>query len=152
MKFVRFYDTQFNTPLGGFFLGSGSNIVTFGTDRENGSITTSIGLTESQVIDGRWHTLEIEYWRNGDPSGYPSAAFYFDGNQVSQPDGTSKIQYAGSGNSSYWKGGRLYTGTRSSSVKMGYIEWLATLNGGNTTTGQVNLDHVSISTKGPIGP
>jgi hypothetical protein len=31
------------------------------------------------------------------------------------------------------------------------MEWLATLNAGNTTTGQVNLDKVSIGTLGRIG-
>jgi hypothetical protein len=31
------------------------------------------------------------------------------------------------------------------------MEWLATLNAGNTTTGQINLDRISISTLGRIG-
>jgi len=35
---------------------------------------------------------------------------------------------------------------------MTVMEWIATLNGGNTTTGQVNLDRISISTVGRIGP
>ena len=112
---------------------------------------TKIGLSEAQVIDGNWHTIEVDYWRNGDPSGQPSVGFWFDGAAIGFPDGTTNIQYAGAGNSSYWKGGRLYAGTRSSSVQLGYQEWLATLNAGNTTSGQVNIDRVSYSTAGRIG-
>jgi hypothetical protein len=152
MKFCRFYDSpSFNTPLGGFFMGSGNLIFSAGTDAENQSITTWFGLSEAQVLDGNWHSLEIDYWRNGDPSGYPSMAFWFDGNSVSMPDGNN-VKYAGAGNNSYWSGGRLYSAQRSSTAKLGAIEWVGTLNGGNTSTGQVNLDMISISTLGRIGP
>jgi hypothetical protein len=151
MKFVRFYDTNFNAAMGGFFIGQGAKILSYGNDQENGAITTWIGLQQNQVIDGNWHSLEIDNWRNGDPSGYPSQAFYYDGVQVSMPDGND-VQYRGAGNISYWSGGRLYSGMRSSSLKLGYIEWLATLNAGNTTTGQINMDRIAVSTAGRIGP
>jgi hypothetical protein len=151
MKFARFYDTGFNTNLGGFGMADGNDILTWGTGFENGSIATEIGLSQSQLIDGNWHSIEVDYWRNGDPSGFPSAAFYFDNVQIGYPDGTP-VKYAGAGNKSYWKGGRLYAGERQNSMKVGYIEMLATLNAGNTTTGQINMDRVAFSNAGRIGP
>jgi hypothetical protein len=159
MKFLRFQDSGFNTDFGGLFLGQGSDIFMFGTDAENSAIGSTIGLTQSQVIDGNWHSLEIEYWRNGDPSGWPSAAFWFDGQQVSLPDGTQNITYSCSQPSApstcsrqYWQGGRLYTGARAYSIPMAETMWIGTLNAGNTTTGQLNLDRIAISTAGRIGP
>jgi hypothetical protein len=145
MKFARFYDGSIATNFGGLFLRDGNDIVTFGTDQENQSITVPIGLTQSRVIDGQWHSLEFEYWRNGDPSGFPSAAFWFDGSPVSMADGPA-------GMSMFWRGGRLYAGTRTTSKSMSFMEWAGTLNGGNSTSGQVNLDNVAISTAGRIGP
>jgi hypothetical protein len=32
------------------------------------------------------------------------------------------------------------------------MEWIGTINAGNTTSGQVNLDRISISTLGRIAP
>jgi hypothetical protein len=46
----------------------------------------------------------------------------------------------------------LYAGERQNSLKLGYIEMLATLNQGNTTSGQINMDRVAFSTAGRIGP
>lgn len=155
MKFARFYDTRFATSFGGFYLGSGNDVFDFGTDEENGSIVTPIGVTQAQVIDGRWHSLEMDYWRNGDPTGFPSAAFWLDGQPASMPDGTP-VKYAcpmaATCNASFWRGGRLYSGQRVNTAKMGFIEWVATLNAGNTTTGRVNLDNIAMSTSGRIGP
>lgn len=151
MKFARFYDDTFGGNFGGFGLGQGGRIFTFGFNQENSAIATWIGLQESQVIDGNWHSLEVDYWRNGDPSGFPSAAFWFDGKPQGMPDGHD-VEYWGAGNKSYWQGGRLYAGERKSSVQMFMMEWLATLNAGNTTSGQINLDRVAISTVGRIGP
>jgi hypothetical protein len=149
MKFMRWYDPRFTTHVGGLYLDQGT--LTFGTDEENGNIVTPIGVSGATLTDGKWHQIEMDYWRNGDPSGFPSAAFYVDGKQVSLPDG-AKVTYQGAGNSSFWKGGRLYTGVRNSTVQLGYIEMLATLNGGNSTTGSVWIDRVAISSTGRIGP
>jgi hypothetical protein len=152
MKFARFYSPS-RTALGGLFMGQGNDIFTFSTDVENGSAGTEIGLTESRVVDGKWHSLEIEYWRNGDPTGYASAAFWFDDQPIGMPDGQQGVQYAQYGqNKMYWRGGRVYVGERNSTVQLGANELLATLNGGNTTTGQINIDRVAISTLGRIGP
>jgi hypothetical protein len=157
MKFARFYQGTFGNGEGGLFLGAGNMIFAAGWDAEDASIVTPIGLSQAQVIDGNWHSLEIEYWRNGDPSGYPSMAFWWDGAPLALPDGTPVHSACGSGggsqcNNSYWSGGRLYAGERVYSGPINIMEWLGTLNAGNTTTGQVNIDNVSISTIGRIGP
>jgi hypothetical protein len=160
MKYMRFFTPGFDQTLGGLFLGQGNEIFLFGSEQENSEITTTIGLTEAQVIDGKWHSLEVEFWRNGDPSGWPSAAFWFDGQVQGLPDGTP-VKYScdqpnppGTCNKSYWQGGRLYSGSRSVSsvLKMSVMEWIGTINQGNTTAGQINLDRIAISTLGRIGP
>jgi uncharacterized protein YjdB len=152
MKFMRFdSEDGRNTHLGGLFIGSGNNIITFGADQENGAAQTQLGLSQSQVTDGQWHSIEMEYWRNGDPSGYPSVAFWFDGNAVGFPDGQGGVAYP-SEMDAHWVGGRLNVGQRGSSKRLGSIEWLSTLNKGNTTSGQINIDRVSVSTAGRIGP
>lgn len=157
-KFTRFYDNVFTDPKGGFFVDSGSNIVLWGWDLEDASITTPIGLAEASVIDGNWHSLEVDYWRNGDPSGWPSARFWFDNVSQSLPDNTP-VTGQGAGNFSYWLGGSLYAGQRASApsvmngqLNIGYMSAFDTLNMGNTTTGQVNFDKVSFSSLGRIGP
>ena len=105
------------------------------------------------MLDGNWHSIEFEYWRNGDPSGFPSAAFWFDGNVQACPNGNKDVTYAQYGqNASFWLNGRLNIGQRNNSEKLGSIEWLSTLNAGNTTSGQVNIDRIAISTAGRIGP
>lgn len=144
-KFMRFTNTS-NGGFGGIFMQSGSNLLGFGWDAE-GSVVTTIGLTQAQVIDGQWHSLEVEYWRNGDPSGWPSAAFWFDGAPQAMPDGS-----IGVGNLAFWRGGRLYAGERASNSQVGWTAWLGTLNIGNATTGQVNIDRIAISSVGRIGP
>jgi hypothetical protein len=156
-KFSRLYDSGgFNVGLGGVFVQSGGEFLAWGWDEEDASIVTKIGVDESQVVDGKWHSLEYDYWRNGDPSGYPSVAFWFDGQpQYAELDGHATIKYFGAGNRSYWSNGRLYAGERSSSssgVKLGTIEWVGTLNMGNSTSGQCNLDRIAVSSIGHIGP
>jgi len=160
MKFMRFFTAGFGRTLGGMFITSGSDLFLFGSEAENSEIVTTIGLTEAQVIDGKWHSLEVEFWRNGDPSGWPSAAFWFDGNPQYLPDGTY-VRYScaqpnppATCSKAFWRGGRLYSGQRSasSSLQMSTMEWLGTINAGNTTTGQINLDRIAISSAGRIGP
>jgi hypothetical protein len=156
-KWARIGDQSFKN-FGGLWLerdGTGTGIIGWGWDAEDGSIVTTIGLTEAQVIDGNWHSLEFDFWRNGDPSGWPSAAFWFDGRpQYAELNGHGKITYWGAGNNSYWDAaGRLQAGVRSSSSrKLGYQTFMSTLNAGNTTSGQCNIDLVSISSLGRIGP
>jgi hypothetical protein len=160
-KWSRVYDPSFDNNMGGLFVGQGTDIFTWGWDAENSAITTEIGLSEGQVIDGNWHSLEYDYWRNGDPSGWPSVAFWFDGNPLAKPDGAytkySCLQPSppSTCNRSYWSGGRLHAGERASDrqgVKLGTIEWLGTLNQGNTSTGECRLDRIAVSSLGRIGP
>jgi hypothetical protein len=152
MKFMRFDSAPGrNTHLGGIFMGQGGSIFTFGSDVENGAAQTQLSLSQSQITDGNWHSMEMEYWRNGDPSGFPTAAFWFDGSPVCFPDGTGGVAYPLE-MTAHWSACRLNVGARGSSEKLGSIEWLSTLNAGNTTTGQVNIDRISISSLGRIGP
>lgn len=148
-KFARFFDTGFSNNYGGLFAGSGGNILTWGWDQENSAIVTEIGLQQADVADSNWHSIEFDYWRNGDPSGFPSVAFWFDGEQAIGSDPT---KYFGAGNSSVWSGGRLNAGERSLSSQISLITMAATLNAGNTTTGQVNFDRIAVSSTGRIGP
>ena len=152
MKFARFYDPTNNTNLGGFFIESGNSILTWGWDQEDGAIATPINIAAARVLDGQFHSLEVDYWRNGDPSGHPSAAFWLDGKPVSYPDGTDNIKYWGAGNHSYWRHGRLDAGERRSTVNLGLLQGLSTLNKGNTRTGKLWVDRFAFSSRGPIAP
>ena len=156
-KFIRFYDASFTTNMGGIFLssdsgGSGNGLVCIGWDQEDSNIVTTIGLTEAQVIDGKWHSLELDFQRNGGSTGYPECSFWFDGQpQYPELNGNSTVQYAGQ-NKSVWVNGRINAGMRSSSAQPSVIEWMGTLNGGNSTTGQCNMDYIGVSSLGRIGP
>lgn len=158
-KWCRFYTFGFGAPLGGIWIekdggGLGGNgLVCVGWDQEDSAIITTIGLTEAQVIDGNWHMLEVDYQRNGGASGFPEAAFWFDGNpQYPELNGHTTVKYYGSGNNSTWVNGRINAGTRGSSSKIRQIEFLATLNANNQTAGQCNLDKIGVSSLGRIGP
>lgn len=159
MKFVRFYDAGINTPLGGVWLAKdgggsagGNGVVCVGWDQEDPGIVTTIGLTEAQVIDGNWHTLEVDYQRNGGASGFPEASFWWDGNaQYAELNGHSTVKFFGAGNSSTWVNGRINAGTRVVSNQIANLLLVPTLNANNTTTGQINIDKVALSTQ-RIGP
>ena len=47
---------------------------------------------------------------------------------------------------------RSNQGARASSAQMGTIEWMGTLNAGNQSSGQANMDRIAISSRGLIGP
>jgi len=155
MKFARLYAGWFNRPIGGLFYGAGDAILQLGNDQENSAIATPIGLTQSRVLDGATHRVSMEYWQLGDPSGFPSMAFTFDGQPLSLPDGTP-VRYScavpappSTCSKAYWKGGRLYAGMRGTSDTIGSLELLATLNAGNTTTGSIRITNVVISVLAP---
>jgi hypothetical protein len=153
-KWSRLYDPGYGNGMGGLFAGQGRDILQWGWDAENQAITNWIGLEEDDVLDGEWHSIEYDYWRNGDPSGFPSVAFWFDGNPIGMPDGRD-VRYPDAGNNAYWDNGRLNAGERSPArdgVKLGSVMWLNTLNVGNTATGECRLDRMAISSVGRIGP
>ena len=56
------------------------------------------------------------------------------------------------GNKTTWVNGRAVAGARGSTNKLATLFHMGTLNANNTTTGQCNIDQVSISTLGRIGP
>ena len=158
-KWMRFEDPSLSGGIGGIWVeknngGLGGNgLVCLGWDSENSGIITTIGLTEAQVIDGNWHSLELDYQRNGAASGYPEMGFWFDGNpQYPELNGSSTVKYAGAGNKTTWVNGRAVAGARGSTNKLATLFHMGTLNANNTTTGQCNIDQVSISTLGRIGP
>lgn len=142
-KLCRNRARGFGSLVGGLFVESGARIVTWGFDSELGARTCGIGLHADDVLDGNWHSIEYDYWRNGDPSGFPSVAFWFDGDPVS---GQAAPRPAD------WHEGRLVAGERSANARIGVIQMMGTLNGGNHTTGQCNIDDVAISSVGRIGP
>jgi len=142
-KFCRNRATGFGTLVGGLFVEDNTKIISWGFDAEMNAQTAGIGLTKAQVLDGNWHSIEYDYWRNGDPSGFPSVAFWFDGDPVSGSSAASP----GS-----WQNGRLVAGQRGATVRVGMLQLMGTLNGGNSTSGQCNIDDFAISSVGRIGP
>ena len=155
-KFIRFYNPSISGGgKGGLWIdgSTGNGIICVGWDEEDSAIITTIGLSPSQVMDGNWHSLEVDFQRNGGASGFPEASFWWDGNaQYAELNGNSTVQYAGSGNSSRWVNGRINAGQRAASDQIAVIEWMGTLNGGNSASGQCNLDKVAVSSLGRIGP
>lgn len=155
-KFIRFYNPSISGGgKGGIWIdgSTGNGIICVGWDEEDQAIITTIGLTQAQVIDGNWHSLEVDFQRNGGSTGFPEASFWWDGNpQYAEYNGHSTVNYYGSGNQSSWINGRINAGQRAASDQIAVIEWMGTLNGGNTASGQCNLDYVGVSSLGRIGP
>lgn len=104
------------------------------------------GLVPQSSLVGAWHCIEMDYWRNGDPSGYPSVAIWIDGVQI------TSFATGGPQGPTYWDNGRINFGVRSSTEKIGVAHFLGTQNG-NTGSIERNvwLDDVAVSTLGRIG-
>ena len=102
-------------------------------------------------LTGGWHSVEVDYWRNGDVSNggrdYPSIAIWVDGQQITNGAGSP----AGT---AIWPNGRLNYGARGSSARLGVFELLGLINGNpkNTIPGNVWIDKVSLSSRGRIAP
>lgn len=143
-KFHRFYDNNFSIAEGGIFLGDTFKWI---YDAEGVVGVDFPGVTGAMLTDGNWHWVEVDYWRVGDPSGFPSVALWFDGVQRFEADGPVAGQ-----SPSFWSGGRYNAGSRGPGTNLGYIEWIGTLNDVNTNTGRVNIDNYSASSLGRIGP
>jgi hypothetical protein len=140
-KFVIFREAGFGTQFGGWQLNDGSGLA-WSSFLETSSVFTSL-ISKASITADTWHSIEVDLKRNGDA--LPNAAFWYDGLQITQPDGTLS-------NGREWIGGRLYFGpTRLSSVKVQLIQHTGTLNGGNTGTGSLWLDRIAASTQ-RIGP
>lgn len=142
VKFQLWFDSGFNTQFGGFGLFQNTINFAFGAE---GFIGCKL-INLSSAINA-WHSLEVDYWRNGDPSGFPSAAIWYDGVQLTSGVATPNSPVS-------WIDGRLNAGKRSSSNKLGIYEVLGLLNGSpaNTIPGNVWVDKVALSSVGRIGP
>jgi len=143
LKFQIFEEAGFNTQFGGFYCAAGR--ITWAFIQEwNSQIHPFANLS---TLVGGWHSLECDYWRNGDPSGFPSVGIWLDGNQI-----TSGIGNPPSPGS--WVNGRLNAGQRGSTAKVGTYNLIGILNGtpNNTVAANVWIDRVSISSLGRIGP
>lgn len=143
LKFQIWEAPSFSSQFGGFYCEGGSIGWAF-IQEWNSQIHrfTNIG----PLVNG-WHYLECDYWRNGDPSGFPSVGIWLDGNQITSGQGNPPSPGA-------WTGGRLNAGQRGSSGKLGSFNLIGVLNGtpNNTVAGNVWVDRVSISSLGRIGP
>ena len=154
IKFSRYFDAGFNVQFSGLGLGGShfSDGIGFRLDPEVSAVGgTDVKLISLATVIGAWHSIEVDYWRNGDTSNggndYPSAAFWLDGTQITAQLGTLPTGFS-------WVNGRLNAGRRNSTVKIGVWEMIGLLNGlpSNTINGNIWVDKVSISTVGRIGP
>jgi hypothetical protein len=143
-KFIR-YRRQFGTILGGLLVSGGRFRFAFEDLQASPIIGVDIGVPPLSDILNEWHSIEVNYRRHGDPSGYPSAEFWFDGQHIGQPDGPAL-------GTSYWQNGRLYAGTGvGSSNQLSLIQVLAEFNRNNHNPGEAYVDLISISSLGRIG-
>ncbi len=148
-KFNLWWDTSANQQFGGFYVEPSNGMYIqwiFLADWPSGS---GVDLVPLSSLANGWHSLEVDYWRNGDTSNgghdYPSAFFWLDGQPLTNT-GTPPDKGV------WMPDGRLNAGERGSSAKIGLTMYMATLNGGNTTTGNVWIDRIAWSTLGRIGP
>jgi hypothetical protein len=135
-------DAGFNTQLGGLYLAN-RNLNWVFSPEDN---TQFFPIRPLAGLTNGWHSVETDYWRNGDPSGNPSVAIWIDGVAVT---GSSATPAPG-----HWSNGRLNAGQRKSTSKIGVYNMLGVLNGNphNTVAGNIWIDKVAISTRGRIGP
>lgn len=146
VKFNIWFDDVYNTQFGGLYLEGGNLSLFIAPEAYTFTRLRSLsGLTNG------WHSVEVDYWRNGDTSNggndYPSIAVWLDGQQITSgignPPGTA-----------VWLNGRLNLGARRSTARLGIDELLGLINGtpNNTIPGNIWVDKVAISTAGRIGP
>ena len=158
IKFTRYFDTGFATQFGGLGLGNvpgGTDGVAFGFLPEGGGGTAILKRSRASML-GIWQYVELDYWRNGDPSGFPSVAFWWSTGGGPQVNITTQIGALPVGWS--WTIGpdgesRLNPGARASAALFGVTENNGLINGvpGNTVPFGLWVDYVSVSTRGRIG-
>jgi hypothetical protein len=118
----------------------------WGFDIEDQAQVTYIGIPAASVIDAGWNCLEYRYRRNGDPSGWPCAEFWFNGTHTTHANTTP-----GGGTVAYWNNNIYYAGERARSQKLNKMEIFNTMNANNANSGQGWLDYWSWSTS-RVGP
>jgi uncharacterized protein YjdB len=141
-KFNIYFGSGFATHFGGVYCQNGYLGWAF-IQEWNSRIHPLVPL--SSLVNG-WHSLEVDYWRNGDPSGFPSVGIWLDGVQLTHGNGTPPSP-------GRWSNGRLIAGERRSSEQFTAFSMLGVLNGtpSNTIAGNVWVDRVSASSAGRIG-
>jgi len=136
LKFNIFEGAGFGTQFGGLYFENGNLAWDFA--QEAGA--QFFDLQSVNGLVGKWHVVEVDYWRNGDPSGYPSVAIWLDGVAL-----TGGMRTPAPG---YWSNGRLYAGERRSSDRIGTANFMTVLNGtpANSVSAHLWLDAVGLST------
>lgn len=148
---LQLFNTDDGEDLGGLFLNAGT-IAWLPVEwlYAGGTIYNLVPL--DSLLNG-WHSLEVDFWRNGDPSGFSSAAIWLDSTQITRTDGP--IAESGSANG-YWADNRIQTGIRdvahTGTHGIGDVYWSGIKNAGNTVAANLWTDRVAISSNGPIGP
>lgn len=148
---LQLFNTDDGVDLGGLFLNGGS-IAWLPVEwlYAGGTIYNLVPL--DSLVNG-WHSLEVDFWRNGDPSGFSSAAIWLDTVQITHADGP--IAESGSANG-YWADNRIQTGIRDTghtgTHNIGDVYWSGIKNAGNTIAANLWVDRVAISSVGPVGP
>ena len=141
-KFHLFYSASASVD-GGWHLNDGSGL--WWTVYAESSSVASVIVPRASITSDTWHSIETHYRRNGET--LPNAAFWYDGVQVTKPDGPDP---AGGGMT--WLSGRLYSGpTRRNSYKLGLFKLGGTLNP-QSGSGTMWFDRVAASSLGRIGP
>jgi hypothetical protein len=144
LKFHILFGSGYATHFGGVYLHNGFLGFDVIAEWNQYSVPHITMATLSSLI-GAWHSVEVDYWRNGDPSGYPSLGLWLDGVPIT----SGGLPGQGS-----WVNGRVNVGERATSDQISVARWLGVLNGApaNTVAGNVWVDRLAISSVGRIGP
>ena len=155
-----------NTQMGGWYvISSGVQphlMWSFGPEGD----TVDFSQIPLSTLTNGWHSLEVDYWRNGDISNggndYPSAAFWLDDVPLTSGGRGNYIGYPATGS---WINGRFNAGRRVvhtqtingitsvvGSEKLGYYQLAGIFNHGQQLGGNLWIDNVSVSSLGRIPP
>ena len=167
LKFYLYFSAA-GQQMGGLYV-FGTDLAWFFVDWYN--YTPSATIAPLSSLKGGWHSVEVEYWRAGHPSGYSAVRIWLDDNLVSWPSIPTSRPATGwpayKDNNSY-----LIAGYRANSdaggaeagspgvfpgltTQIGDVYWAGTLNGGGTgnfQTSNVWYEKISMSSLGRIGP
>jgi hypothetical protein len=161
LKFQIYEDsTSYSAQWGGLYLINGAISWLFNAESA-GSVTKFVNL--SGLLNA-WHSLEVDFWLNGDTSGggaagtgYPSVALWLDDVNLTSTIAAQPANTNGSFPSFITANGvtRLnagFRGPRPGTGKLGTYNMIGVLNRGNLNPCNVWVDRVSVSTLGRVGP
>jgi hypothetical protein len=145
LKLEQFYRSS-DDNYGGWYFNGGNLSWCFSEALYNGG--TIYDLVPLAGLLNGWHSIEVDFWHNGDTSNggsdYPSAAFWLDGQPI-----TSGIGNPTGG--TVWLNGRLNAGRRQYNGDLGNTNLIGIKNAGNSVAATMWVDRIAISTKGRIG-